>query len=219
MLQSMNQLMADAGGSQSGSHRAGQMAGNQRSGQIANSPAPGGMQGLGGLIQGLMPMVQQMVSGSAAGGSSRNAVQPRINDNWQDALKELNEEDRTEWEGIIRYHKYSLAPDMYQKSLFTFHTTQDEDRLEETMSGETHAASCCTEHLHWSLKVSMSYSKLLTVNEIAGRTWPNRQIWHPRGTQITVLRILLAILQLATAYFLGKMLPKTQTSTLSFTSY
>ena len=107
--------MADAGGSQSGSDRAGQMAGNQRSGQIANSPAPGGMQGLGGLIQGLMPMVQQMVSGSAAGGSSRNAVQTRINDNWQDALKELNEEDRAEWEGTIRYHKYSLASDMYQK--------------------------------------------------------------------------------------------------------
>ena len=127
------------------------MAGNQRSGQIANSP--GGMQGLGGLIQGLMPMVQQMVSGSAAGGSSRNALQTRINDNWQDALKELNEEDRAEWEGTIRYHKYSLASDMYQKSLFTFHTTQDESRLKETMSGETPAASCCIERLHWSLNV------------------------------------------------------------------
>ena len=57
------------------------------------------------------------------------------------------------------------------------------------------------------------------VNEIAGRTSPNRQMWHPKGTRITVLRILLAILQLATAYFLRTTLPKRQTSTPSFTIF
>ena len=78
------------------------MAGGQSSGQVANNPGPGGMQGLGGLIQGLMPMVQQMVSGSAAGGNSRNAMQDRTNDNWQDALTELNEGERAQWETTIR---------------------------------------------------------------------------------------------------------------------
>ena len=52
----MTQLMADQEGPQPGSDRARQMAGGQLSGQVANNPGPGGMQGLGGLIQGLMPL-------------------------------------------------------------------------------------------------------------------------------------------------------------------
>ena len=91
----MTQLMADQEGPQPGSDRARQMAGGQLSGQVANNPGPGGMQGLGGLIQGLMPPVQQMVSGSAAGGNSRNAMQ-NWTDHWQDALTELNEGERAQ---------------------------------------------------------------------------------------------------------------------------
>lgn len=111
MLQIANQFMSDPEVSQAVSGmienvgRDSMARAGQRSGQAASGPAP---EGLGGLIQGLAPMMQQLMSGGSGQNSSQgassghHAVQGRPSQNWQDALKELDEEERADWEQTIR---------------------------------------------------------------------------------------------------------------------
>lgn len=63
--------------------------------------------GLGALIQGLSPMMQQLgvsSSGQPQHGGSQGAMRnaPSGSDDWQSALAELDEEEKAEWETIIR---------------------------------------------------------------------------------------------------------------------
>ena len=109
-----NQLMAEPGVSEAMSGMVeqigrGSMArAGHRPGQAANSPAPDASQGLGGLMQGLAPMMQQLMSGGSgpnagvAAGNRQNTLQGSPEQDLQSALQELDERERAEWEETIR---------------------------------------------------------------------------------------------------------------------
>ena len=79
-------------------------AGSNRQG---SSTGQGG--GLGALFQSLGPMMQQLAVGSSnqpsstnASSSARDTSTASGSDDWLSALSELDEEEKAEWEKIIR---------------------------------------------------------------------------------------------------------------------
>lgn len=110
-VQMANQLMADPQVSQAMSGmveqlgqgaRGGRRDRAAREGQPAGALGQGPMQGLGSLIQGLAPMMQQLMSGRAGqSGPSATAISAQPADS-SHPLSELEDPERAEWEMYLK---------------------------------------------------------------------------------------------------------------------